>query len=98
MILVKNFMYFSNESSHQNSYADCGVNIEEGNMVVNKIKAVQNTYKLCSCWLWRFSGIFDINKYIQNNGITNPVLVSSTDGVGTKRISLISLGEEGHTV
>ena len=88
---------FQNESSHQNSYADCGVNIEEGNMVVNKIKkAVQNTHTDCVVADYGgFSGIFDINKYIQNNRITNPVLVSSTDGVGTKTELVLSvLGEE----
>ena len=95
-----------------NSYEDTGVNIEEGNMVVEKIKdyvkSTHNPYIISD--YGGFSGLYDIGKIIQKLGIENPVLVSSTDGVGTKtelvlqilgeKEGLISLGKDivGHSV
>ncbi len=63
------------------SYADSGVNIEEGNRFVNIIKPmVKKTFRPeVLSGIGGFGGLFDIPK-----GYENPVLVSSTDGVGTK--------------
>lgn len=64
------------------TYSDSGVNIEEGTKAVNLMKGyVQKTFtKNVLCDLGGFGGLFqlDINNY------KNPVLVSGTDGVGTK--------------
>jgi len=64
------------------TYAKAGVDIDEGARLVNKIKtAVRSTYRkevlgdiggFCALFSGRFKGLKD------------PVLVSSTDGVGTK--------------
>lgn len=64
------------------SYRDAGVDIEAGNLAVEKIKsAVRSTYRPEVMGdLGGFGGLFALNagKYRQ------PVLVSGTDGVGTK--------------
>ncbi len=64
------------------SYNDAGVNIEEGKNFVNKIKnLVKKTYtERVLSGIGPFGGLFDIS----NIGVKKPVLVSSTDGVGTK--------------
>ncbi len=94
------------------SYRDTGVNITEGNQVVEKIQAmVQSTHNQYVCSNYGgFSGMFNIGKVIEHYGYQNPVLVSSTDGVGTKtelvlrilgeKEGLISLGKDivGHSV
>ena len=64
------------------SYKESGVNIDEGNRFVSKIK------KVVSRWhrpevvrgIGGFGGLFDISKL----GYKEPVLVTSIDGVGTK--------------
>lgn len=62
------------------SYYDAGVNIEKGDEVVTRISShAQNTHNdrvLNS--LGSFASLYDIS------GFNNPVLVSGTDGVGTK--------------
>ncbi len=64
------------------TYNDSGVNIEEGARAVDLMKGyVKNTFtKNVLCDLGGFGGLFqlDVNEY------TAPVLVSGTDGVGTK--------------
>ena len=64
------------------SYKDAGVNINEGNRAVSLMKdAVSSTWRPeVLTELGGFGGLFqlDVNKYQQ------PVLVSGTDGVGTK--------------
>lgn len=98
----KNFLsYFTHKNISSecdgNSYASCGVNIAEGNLVVNKIKeSVQKTHnEYVVADYGGFSGIFDISTLLRNQGISNPVLVNSTDGVGTKTELVLSvLGEE----
>ena len=64
------------------SYANCGVNIDQGNQFVEQIKplAKQTFNKNVVSSIGGFSGLFDIS----NLPFNNPVLVSSTDGVGTK--------------
>jgi phosphoribosylformylglycinamidine cyclo-ligase len=64
-------------------YKSAGVDITKGNLFVQKIKGVvSNTRKnsCCISGIGSFSGLFrlDVKKY------KDPVLVSSTDGVGTK--------------
>ena len=66
-------------------YKSAGVDIAKGNLFVQKIKGViGNTRKdpCCISGIGSFSGLFrlDVKKY------KDPVLVSSTDGVGTKLI------------
>ena len=79
------------------SYEDCGVNVSEGNLVVSKIKesvtSTHNDYVVTD--YGGFSGIYDITKFINSQDVKHPVLVSSTDGVGTKTdLVLEVLGEE----
>ena len=64
------------------SYADAGVSIEHGNQLVDRIKpAVKATHRSgVSGELGGFGGLFDLKAC----GFDDPVLVSATDGVGTK--------------
>ncbi len=63
------------------TYKDSGVDIDAGNKFVEDIKkSVQSTYiKGVMGDLGGFGGMFELGK-----GYRNPVLVSGTDGVGTK--------------
>lgn len=70
------------------SYADAGVNIEEGALAVEKMKSyVKETFtKGVLGGLGGFGGLFELDL----TGYTKPVLVSGTDGVGTKlKISIM---------
>ncbi len=62
------------------SYKEAGVNIEEGYKSVDLIKkhASKTFIKGVLNNLGSFAGMFELPKY------KNPVLVSGTDGVGTK--------------
>lgn len=64
------------------SYRQAGVDIEAGNLAVEKIRAsVRSTYRPEVLGdLGGFGGLFAFNK----NDYEDPVLVSGTDGVGTK--------------
>jgi len=66
---------------HGATYQDAGVDIEAGNLAVKLMKdAVQSTYnKRVLAGIGSFGGLFDISNLGEN-----PVLVASTDGVGTK--------------
>jgi len=68
------------------SYADCGVNIDAGNAFVDRIKkAVASTMQPgVLAGLGGFGGLFRPDF----SGMQEPVLVSSTDGVGTKLLLL----------
>jgi phosphoribosylformylglycinamidine cyclo-ligase len=59
-------------------YAKAGVDIDRGNLAVQKIKEMVKQYGVQE--IGKFSGFFPLKK----KKIANPVLVSSTDGVGTK--------------
>ena len=63
------------------TYASAGVNIENANKAVEKIKGhVKKTYnKNVLGGLGSFGGLYELG-----TGYKNPVLVSGTDGVGTK--------------
>ncbi len=64
------------------SYSDAGVNLEAGYEVVSRIKKhVKNTNRLgVMGGIGGFGGMFDLSTL----GLKEPVLVSGTDGVGTK--------------
>jgi phosphoribosylformylglycinamidine cyclo-ligase len=70
------------EKSKKDRYAEAGVDIDAGNLFVQQIKPlVSRTFKSGVITdIGSFAGLFSLN--VQN--IRNPVLVASTDGVGTK--------------
>ncbi len=63
-------------------YADAGVDIDKGNLFISQIKdIVSGTHRRgVLSDIGGFSGLFAIG----NEDIANPVLIASTDGVGTK--------------
>ncbi len=72
------------------SYADAGVDIERGALLVEQIKpAVRRTRRTgVASDIGGFGGLFAL----MDCGFTDPVLVSSTDGVGTKLKLAIETG------
>jgi len=64
------------------TYADAGVSIDAGEALVDKIKPVcKMTMRAgCDAAIGGFGGLFDLKAA----GYTDPLLVSGTDGVGTK--------------
>ncbi|XP_073440704.1 trifunctional purine biosynthetic protein adenosine-3 [Dendrobates tinctorius] len=64
------------------TYKDSGVDIEAGNYLVRKIKpfAAATARPGCNAELGGFAGLFDLKAA----GFIDPILVSGTDGVGTK--------------
>ena len=63
-------------------YSDAGVDIDKGNLFVSRIKSlVADTHRRGVLTdIGGFSGLFAIG----NENLKNPVLIASTDGVGTK--------------
>jgi len=76
----------SDTKKEQLSYADCGVDIDAGNAFVGRIKnAVNSTMRPeVLSGLGGFGGLFQPDF----SGMEEPVLVSGTDGVGTKLLLL----------
>ena len=76
----------SDTKKEQLSYADCGVDIDAGNAFVGRIKnAVNSTMRPeVLSGLGGFGGLFQPDF----SGMKEPVLVSGTDGVGTKLLLL----------
>ena len=74
------------DNKEQLSYADCGVDIDAGNAFVGRIKnAVNSTMRPeVLSGLGGFGGLFQPNF----SDMQEPVLVSGTDGVGTKLLLL----------
>ncbi|XP_078001526.1 trifunctional purine biosynthetic protein adenosine-3-like [Glandiceps talaboti] len=64
------------------SYSACGVNIDAGNQLVDQIKSmVKSTARPgCDAVIGGFGGAFNL----KSAGYRDPVLISGTDGVGTK--------------
>ncbi|HEO3150729.1 TPA: phosphoribosylformylglycinamidine cyclo-ligase [Streptococcus agalactiae] len=68
--------------SEKNAYAKSGVNVEAGYEVVERIKKHVSRTERAGVMgaLGGFGGVFDLSK----TGVREPILVSGTDGVGTK--------------
>lgn len=68
--------------ARKNTYKDAGVNIDAGDDLVDRIKGyARDTARVGSdSQLGGFGGLFNLAEA----GYNNPILVSSTDGVGTK--------------
>ncbi len=67
----------------KSDYASAGVDIEAGNRAVELMKeSVKSTYgPQVLAGIGSFGGLFDVSEL---KGMDKPVLVASTDGVGTK--------------
>ena len=72
----------SNTKNAQLNYAEAGVNIDHGNELVKRIKTLANKTQKHGVigGIGGFGGLFDISAC----NYQHPVLVSGTDGVGTK--------------
>lgn len=68
--------------SEKNAYAKSGVDVEAGYKVVERIKKHVSRTERAGVMgaLGGFGGVFDLSK----TGVREPILVSGTDGVGTK--------------
>lgn len=75
------------------TYADAGVSIDAGNSLVQRIKPfVRQTQRMGSdAEIGGFGGVFDLKA----TGYQDPVLVSGTDGVGTKLHVAVEAGIHG---
>lgn len=75
------------------TYADAGVSIDAGNSLVQRIKPfVRKTQRTGSdAEIGGFGGVFDLKAA----GYQDPVLVSGTDGVGTKLHVAVEAGIHG---
>ena len=75
------------------TYADAGVSIDAGNSLVQRIKPfVRRTQRTGSdAEIGGFGGVFDLKA----TGYKDPVLVSGTDGVGTKLHVAVEAGIHG---
>ncbi|XP_048124164.1 trifunctional purine biosynthetic protein adenosine-3 [Alosa alosa] len=75
------------------TYKDSGVDIAAGNRLVDLIKplAKATTRAGCNAELGGFAGLFDLKAA----GFSDPVLVSGTDGVGTKLKIAQACGQHG---
>ncbi len=72
----------SKNQHHKSTYVEAGVNIEQGSLLVERIKSrVKDTHRAGVIGgLGGFGALFDISSL----NYRQPVLVSGTDGVGTK--------------
>ncbi len=72
------------------TYRDAGVDIDEGNLLVEKIKPIVRSTRRPGAdgEIGGFGGLFDLKAA----GFTDPVLVAANDGVGTKLKLAIDAG------
>ncbi len=72
------------------SYADAGVNIEAGDALVESIKPLARATSRAGVLggLGGFGALFDLRAA----GFTDPILVATTDGVGTKLMLAVATG------
>ncbi|NNK77586.1 MAG: phosphoribosylformylglycinamidine cyclo-ligase [Litoreibacter sp.] len=80
----------STEKNNGLTYADAGVDIDAGNALVDRIKPAAAATRRSGVMegLGGFGALFDLKAA----GFTDPVLVSATDGVGTKLRIAIDTG------
>jgi len=73
------------------TYADAGVNIDEGDALIDRIKPMAKSTRRpgADVALGGFGGAFDL----KGAGFNDPILVSGTDGVGTKLRIAIDTGQ-----
>ena len=73
------------------SYADAGVNIDEGNALVADIGPLAKSTRRAGAdgALGGFGGLFDLKAA----GFKDPILVAANDGVGTKVMIAIETGK-----
>ena len=78
----KTALYYIPMTQPTSKYAEAGVDIDKGNLFVSRIKdIVKDTHRRgVLSDIGGFSGLFAIG----NEDIKDPVLIASTDGVGTK--------------
>jgi phosphoribosylformylglycinamidine cyclo-ligase len=90
--MLKTFLE-SDLSQNPLSYKDAGVDIEAGNQLVTQIKKIakQTTRPEVLSGLGGFAALFEL----PTKGYENPVLVSATDGVGTKLKLAMEIGNHG---
>lgn len=79
-----------NERTNGLTYADAGVDIDAGNLMVEKIKPLVRATRRPGAdgEIGGFGGLFDLKAA----GFTDPVLVAANDGVGTKLKIAIETG------
>jgi hypothetical protein len=84
------------QAGDNNTYAKSGVNIDAGNRAVALMtSAVRSTYTpAVLAGIGAFGGLFDASAL---KSLSRPVLVASTDGVGTK-VKLASRVNRYHTI
>jgi len=85
------FMSEPSNTSPRRAYAEAGVDIDAGNALVNAIKplAKATARKGADAGLGGFGALFDLKAA----GFRDPILVSTTDGVGTKLKVAIDAGK-----
>lgn len=81
----------SNDTKNSSTYAAAGVSIDAGNELVEQIKPFVRKTKRpgTDAELGGFGGLFDLKAA----GYQDPVLVSGTDGVGTKLKIALAMGK-----
>ncbi len=85
--------------SYSEAYKNAGVDITAGYTAVELMKAhIARTVVTGVCdGIGGFGGMFDVGAVMKKYGITDPILVSGTDGVGTK-VQLAFLTDKHDTV